>query len=54
MNFEEIKKRYNKKIDEILKHNKNYYDKNNPLISDKDYDDLKKEILDLEKKNTIF
>jgi len=50
MNFEEIKKRYNKKIDEILKHNKNYYDKNNPLISDKDYDDLKKEILDLEKK----
>ena len=50
MNFEEIKKRYNKKINEILKHNKNYYDKNNPLISDKDYDDLKKEILDLEKK----
>ena len=50
MNFEEIKKRYNKKISEILKHNKNYYDKNNPIISDKDYDELKKEILDLEKK----
>ena len=50
MNFEEIKKRYNKKISEILKHNENYYDKNNPLISDKDYDELKKEILDLEKK----
>ena len=50
MNFEEIKKRYNKKIDEIIKHNKNYYDKNSPIISDKDYDELKKEILDLEKK----
>ena len=50
MNFEEIKKRYNKKISEILKHNKNYYDKNSPIISDKDYDELKKEILDLEKK----
>ena len=50
MNFEEIKKRYNKKINEILKHNENYYDKNNPLISDKDYDELKKEILELEKK----
>ncbi len=50
MNFDEIKKRYNKKISEILKHNKNYYDKNSPIISDKDYDELKKEILDLEKK----
>ena len=50
MNFEEIKKKYRKKINEILKHNENYYDKNNPLISDKDYDELKREILDLEKK----
>ena len=50
MNFEEIKKKYNKKISEILKHNENYYDKNNPIISDNDYDELKKEILDLEKK----
>ena len=53
MNFDEIKKRYNKKISEILKHNKNYYDKNSPTLSDNDYDELKKEILDLEK-NTIF
>ncbi len=50
MNFEEIKRIYNEKIDEILKHNENYYDKNNPLISDKDYDELKKEIIKLEKK----
>ena len=41
MNFEEIKKKYNKKISEILKHNENYYDKNNPIISDNDYDELK-------------
>ena len=49
MSPEEIKKRYNKKINEILKHNENYYDKNNPLISDQDYDELKKEIIELEK-----
>ena len=41
MNFEEIKKKYNKKISEILKHNESYYDKNNPIISDNDYDELK-------------
>jgi DNA ligase (NAD+) len=50
MNFEKIKKNYQKKIKEILSHNESYYDKNSPIISDKDYDDLKKEILELEKK----
>ena len=50
MNFEKIKKEYQKKIEKILKYNENYYDKNNPLISDNEYDELKKEILELEKK----
>ena len=45
-----IKSNYLKKIKEINKYNENYYDKNNPLISDDKYDLLKKEILELEKK----
>ncbi len=46
----EIKKYYNKKINEIKKHNKLYFDKSSPQVSDKEYDRIKKEILDLEKK----
>ena len=50
MNLEKIKNEYQRKIKEIIKHNKSYYDKSNPEISDENYDDLKKEILELEKK----
>ena len=46
----EIKKIYQKKLKEIEKYNEQYYDKNNSLISDSEYDNKKKEILDLEKK----
>lgn len=35
-------------IDEILVHNKNYYDLDNPTISDKEYDKLYDELVDLE------
>ncbi len=45
-----IKQNYIKKIKEFYKHNKLYYEKSSPIISDKEYDDLKKEILNLEKK----
>ncbi len=45
-----IKKKYLRKIKEIQNHNKLYYERNNPKISDGAYDDLKKEILNLEKK----
>ena len=45
-----IKKYYNKKINELKKHNKLYFEKNSPQISDKDYDEIKREIFDLEKK----
>ena len=41
---------YQKKINEFQKHNKLYYEKNSPSISDKEFDDIKIEILDLEKK----
>ena len=50
MNKEEIKKKYNLKIKEIIKHNKLYYDKSSPVIPDSRYDNLKKEIIELELK----
>ena len=50
MQKKEIEKIYIKKINELKKHNKAYFQNDNPLISDKKYDDLKVEILSLEKK----
>ena len=44
-----IKQDYQKKIDELKKHNKFYYENSSPVISDKEYDKLKRQILDLEK-----
>ena len=45
----EIRQRYKKIINEIKKHNKLYFEKSSPKISDNQYDQIKKEILDLEK-----
>jgi len=50
MNNEKIKNDYIKKIKKINQLNKNYYDKNNSLVTDAEYDLLKKEIIELEKK----
>ena len=50
MQRKEIEKIYIKKINELEKYDKAYFIDDNPLISDKDYDDIKKEILDIEKK----
>ena len=50
MKENENKNYYKKKINELKKHNKLYFEKSSPEISDKDYDYIKKEILDLEKK----
>ncbi len=50
MNFEKIKIEYEEKIKNFLKYNENYYDKNTSLISDKDFDKLKQEIIELENK----
>ena len=54
MDEKKIKKEYIKKIKILEKHNESYYDKNSPKISDSDYDSLKKEILNLEKKHKFL
>ena len=45
-----IKKKYKKKLDIFNYYNKKYFDQNISEISDRDFDKLKREILDLEKK----
>ncbi len=50
MNKKLIIKDYNKKIKSIKFYNQKYYEDNTSKISDKEYDDLKSEILLLEKK----
>ncbi len=49
-----IIKEYKKKIDLIKKYNKYYYEKDAPLISDSEYDQLKGEIVDIENKNKFL
>ena len=49
-----IKTDYEKKIRLINKYNEYYYDKSNPLVADSEYDNLKKEILNLERKYKIL
>ena len=49
MKHEKVKNEYLKKINKLVDLNKNYYDKNDPLVLDSEYDNLKKEILNLEK-----
>ena len=50
MKKEEIKKLYKKKINQFKKNNYLYFEKNAPKISDSNFDQLKNEILELEKK----
>ena len=50
MQKKEIEKTYIKKINELKKHDKAYFELDNPFIPDKDYDEIKHAILDLEKK----
>ena len=50
MNDNLIKKNYLKKTKLLNKYNKFYYDKNNPAVNDQEYDQLKKDVLEIEKK----
>ena len=45
-----IEQNYKKKIKDYEKHSKLYYQKSSPIISDKEFDELKREIINLEKK----
>ena len=49
MERKEIEKVYFKKINDLKKFDKAYFDEDNPIISDRDYDNIKEEILNLEK-----
>ncbi len=50
MDKKNIKNKYLKKIKLIKDYDKNYYDKNKPLVDDQIYDNLKNDILELENK----
>ena len=50
MNKELIKKEYKKKIKSLNYYNKKYYSDNISEITDSEYDNLKKKIINLEKK----
>ena len=50
MNKKKIQIEYSEKISLINKLNKFYYDDNYSKVNDQEYDELKKEILELEKK----
>ena len=50
MKKEDLKKRYNLKLQELEKHNRLYYQNSKPIISDSNYDRLKSEISELERK----
>ena len=50
MERKEIEKVYFKKINDLKKFDKAYFDEDNPIISDRDYDYIKQEVLNLERK----
>ena len=50
----EVEKIYKRKIKEFQKHNKLYYDKSAPAISDREFDELKADIISLEKKYSFL
>ena len=46
----EIEKKYIEKINQLKKYDKAYFQEDNPIVSDANYDNLKEKILNLEKK----
>jgi len=50
----EVEKIYKRKIKEFQKHNKLYYDKSAPAISDREFDELKADIINLEIKYSFL
>ncbi len=54
MTRKKIEKEYYEKIKKLTKLNKFYYEKNNPIVDDKEYDILKKSILKLESEHSYL
>ncbi len=54
MNKKKIESEYKKKIKLLTSYNKNYYNASKPLVSDKEYDDLKNGILLFESKYSFL
>jgi DNA ligase (NAD+) len=50
MNKKNILKEYKKKINEYKRFNEAYYDRNNPIINDAEFDKIKQNLIELEKK----
>ena len=49
-----IKKLYLEKIKKLIKFNKAYFEKDSPIVTDEKFDELKKELLDMVKKNPFL
>ena len=45
MNKKNILKEYKKKINEYKRFNEAYYDKNNPIINDSEFDEIKQNLI---------
>ena len=54
MRISKIEKEYLKKIKLFQKYNRYYYDKSDPKVTDSEFDFLKKEIIELEKKHKFL
>ena len=54
MKISKIEKEYLKKIKLFQEYNKYYYDKSDPQVTDTEFDSLKKEIIELEKKHNFL
>ena len=49
---EKVKKLYTKKIKKLLELNKAYFEKDKPQVSDSEFDNLKRELLELARENS--
>ena len=51
---DDLKKKYQAKIKKYIKHNQLYFEKSKPIITDSEFDKLKSEIINLEKKYSFL
>ena len=49
-----IKKLYLENIQKLIKFNKAYFEKDNPIVTDEKFDELKKELLEMVNKNPFL